>query len=120
MDLSLEEGDIFRVPKQLQTVKVNGEALYPVTTIFKQIRGFKYYISQREGFSNKSLKRRSYVIYSNGSVKSTNKIFFLNNCPSLEPGTELFVPKKDATQKLSTQELLRISTGIVSLVAIIL
>lgn len=120
LDLSLEEGDILRVPKQLQTVKVNGEVLYPVTTIYNQNRGFKYYISQGGGFSNKSLKRRSYVIYANGSVKSTNKIFFFNNYPGVEPGAELFVPKKDTTQKLSAQELLGITTGIASLGAIIL
>jgi len=119
-DLILEEGDILRIPKQLQTVKVNGEVLYPVTTIFNAGRGFKYYISQGGGFSNKSMKRRSYVIYANGSVKSTNKIFFFNNYPLIEPGAELFVPKKDTGNKISTQELLGITTGIASLGAIIL
>ena len=109
-----------RVPKQLQTVKVNGEVLYPVTTIFNQNRGFKYYISQGGGFSNKSLKKRSYVIYANGSVKSTSKIFFFNDYPSIEPGAELFVPKKEIGNKISTQELLGITTGVASLGAIIL
>ncbi|WP_276348701.1 SLBB domain-containing protein [Daejeonella sp. JGW-45] len=120
VDLILEEGDVLRVPKQLQTVKVNGEILYPVTTIYNLGRGFKYYISQGGGFSNKSLKRRSYVIYANGAVKSTSKILFFNNYPSVEPGAELFVPKKDANQKISAQELLGITTGIASLGAIIL
>jgi len=119
-DLIIEEGDILRIPKQLQTVKVNGEILYPVTTIFNDSRGFKYYISQGGGFSNKSLKRRSYVIYANGSVKSTSKIFFFNNYPSIEPGAELFVPKKDIGNKVSVQELMGITTGIASLGAIIL
>jgi hypothetical protein len=119
-DLTLEEGDVLRIPKQLQTVKVNGEILYPVTTIFNAGRGFKYYISQGGGFSNKSLKRRSYVIYANGSVKSTSKIIFFNNYPAVESGSQLFVPKKDTTQKLSPQELLGITTGIASLGSIIL
>lgn len=120
VDLTLEEGDVLRIPKQLQTVKVNGEILYPVTTIFNESRGFKYYISQGGGFSNKSLKRRSYVIYANGSVKSTSKLFFFNNYPKIEPGAELFIPKKDTSEKLSAQELLGITTGIASLGAIIL
>lgn len=119
-DLILEEGDVLRIPKQLQTVKVNGEVLYPVTTIYNQSRGFKYYISQGGGFSNKSLKGRSYVIYANGSVKSTSKFFFFNNYPTVEPGAELFVPKRDENKKLSTQELLGMTTGIASLGAIIL
>jgi protein involved in polysaccharide export with SLBB domain len=119
-DLILEKGDILRMPKELQTVKVNGEVLYPVTTIFNPRSGFKYYISQGGGFSNKSLKRRSYVIYANGSVESTSKIFFFNKYPSIETGAELFVPKKDESQKLSAQELLGITTGVASLGAIIL
>lgn len=119
-DLILEEGDILKIPKQLQTVKVNGEVLYPVTTVFNENRGFKYYISQGGGFSNKLLKRRSYVIYANGSVKSTSKIFFFNNYPSIEPGAEVFVPKKDESRKLSAQELLGFTTGLASLGAIIL
>ena len=52
-------------PKQLQTVKVNGEVLYPVTTRYNPIRGFKDYISQGGDF-NKFRKSRSYVIYANG------------------------------------------------------
>ncbi len=119
-DLTLEEGDVLRVPKQLQTVKINGEVLYPVTTIYNLNKGFKYYISQGGGFSNKSRKRRSYVIYANGAVKSTSKILFFNSYPRIEPGAELFVPKKDDSQKLSSQELLGLTTGIASLGAIIL
>lgn len=119
-DLILEEGDVLRIPKQLQTVKVNGEILYPVTTVYNQGRGFKHYISQGGGFSNKSMRRRSYVIYANGAVRSTSKIFFFNNYPSIEPGAELFVPKRDDSRKLSAQEILGMTTGIASLGAIVL
>lgn len=119
-DLILEEGDILRIPKQLQTVKVNGEVLYPVTTIFNKGKGFVHYISQGGGFSNKSLKRRSYVIYANGSVKSTSKVFFFNNYPSIEPGAELFVPQKSEKRPLSATEIVGISSGLGSLAIIIL
>jgi len=119
-DLILEEGDILRIPKQLQTVKVNGEVLYPVTTIFNQSRGFKYYISQGGGFSNKSLKGRSYVIYANGSVKSTSKIVFFNNYPAIEPGAELFVPQKEDKRPISAAEIVGVSGALASLAVIIL
>jgi protein involved in polysaccharide export with SLBB domain len=119
-DLILEEGDVLKIPKQLQKVKVNGEVLYPVTTIFNQGSGFKHYISQGGGFSNKSFKRRSYVIYANGSVKSTSKIFFINNFPSIEPGAELFAPKKEDKRTLSATEIVGISSGLASLTVIIL
>jgi protein involved in polysaccharide export with SLBB domain len=119
-DLILEEGDVLRIPKQLQTVKVNGEVLYPVTTIFSQGRGFKHYISQGGGFSNKSLKRRSYVIYANGAVKSTSKMFLFNNYPAIEPGSELFVPQKEDKRPLSAAEIVGVSSGLASLAVIIL
>ena len=119
-DLSLEEGDILSIPKQLQTVMVNGEVLYPVTTIFGQGNGFKHYISQGGGFSNKSLKRRSYVIYANGSVKSTRKLLFFNNYPRVDPGAEIFVPKKIDKKPLSAVEIVGISSGLASLAVIIL
>jgi hypothetical protein len=119
-DIFLEEGDILSVPKQLQTVKVNGEVLSPNTVIFSRNRGFKEYISNAGGFSQKALKRRAYVIYANGSVKSTKKVFFFNNYPLVKPGAEIFVPKKDEKGKLSAQELLGLTSGIASLGAIIL
>lgn len=106
-------------PKQLQTVKVNGEVLYSVTTRYNANRGFKYYISQGGGFSNKSLKRRSYVIYANGSVKSTSKIFLFNSYPQVSPGAEIFVPKKLDKKPLSAAEILGISSGLALAVIIL-
>ncbi len=119
-DLILEEGDILRIPKQLQTVKVSGEVLFPTTTIFSPGKGFKEYISQAGGFSEKSSKRRTYIIYANGSVKSTKKFLFFNDYPVVKPGSEIFVPKKADRNKLSVQEIIGISTGLASLAAIIL
>jgi protein involved in polysaccharide export with SLBB domain len=119
-DLILEEGDVLRIPKELQTVKVNGAVLYPVTTSFSQGRSFKYYVSQGGGFSEKSTRKRSYVIYANGSVRSTRKVFLFNNYPSIEPGAEVFVPKKDARKAVSAGEIVGISSALASMAIIIL
>ncbi|MDF3079031.1 MAG: capsule biosynthesis protein [Sphingobacteriaceae bacterium] len=119
-DLILEEGDILRVPKQLQTVKVTGEVLFPVTTIYNQGKGFKQYISEAGGFSDKSLKRRAYVLYANGSVRSTKKFLFFNNYPVIKPGAEVFVPQRGERNKLTAQELVGIVSGVVSTGALVL
>jgi protein involved in polysaccharide export with SLBB domain len=119
-DLILEEGDVLRIPKELQTVKVNGEVLYPVTTSYATGKSFKYYISQGGGFSEKSVKKRSYVIYANGSVQSTRKVFLFNNFPSIEPGAEVFVPKKEAKKPVSAGEIVGISSALASMAVIIL
>lgn len=119
-DLIMEEGDIITIPKQLQTIKVSGEVLSPVTIIYEKGRGFKNYISQSGGFSDRSLKRRSYILYANGAVKSTRKIFFFNNYPQVSPGAEIFVPKKVDKRPMSAAEIVGISSGLASLAVIIL
>jgi protein involved in polysaccharide export with SLBB domain len=119
-DLILEEGDVLRIPKELQTVKVNGAVLYPVTTSYNAGKSFKYYVSQGGGFSEKSVKKRSYVIYANGSVQSTRKVFLFNNYPSIEPGAEVFVPKKEAKKPVSAGEIVGISSALASMAVIIL
>nr|MBC7612858.1 SLBB domain-containing protein [Pseudopedobacter sp.] len=119
-DLFLEGGDIYNVPKQLQTVKVSGEALSPVTIVYTAKKGFKGYVNNAGGFSEKALKRRSYIIYANGTVKSTHKIFLFNSYPSVKPGAEIFIPAKEEKRKLSAGEIVGITTGIASLGAIIL
>ena len=119
-DLILEEGDVLRVPKQLQTVKVSGEVLYPTTSVYYSIKGFKQYVSDAGGFSDRSLKKRAYIIYANGSVKSTKKFFLFNNYPVVKPGAEIFVPKKDPSRKVSVGEIIGFTSGLASLGAIIL
>jgi len=120
-DLTLEEGDTIRVPKQLQTIKVSGEVLSPNAIIYDKGKGFKRYISEAGGFSDRSLKRRSYIVYANGSVKSTSKtLLFFNNYPKVQPGAEIFVPKKDDKRKLTAGELVGITSGLASLAVILL
>ncbi len=120
IDLTLKEGDILRIPQQLQTVKINGEVLYPVTAVYESGSGFKHYISQAGGFTQRALRRRAYVVYANGSVDNTKRFLFFTNYPSIRPGAEIFVPKKADTKGTSALEFVSISTAIASLGAIIL
>ncbi|MGB4775292.1 MAG: SLBB domain-containing protein, partial [Daejeonella sp.] len=119
-DLTLEEGDTLRVPKQLQTVKVTGQVLSPATIIYYKGQDFESYISQAGGFSDRALKRRSYIIYANGSVKSTKNFIGFNIFPQVKPGAEIFVPKKAERKGLSAVEVVGISSGVASLGLIIL
>jgi len=119
-DLILEEGDVLRIPKELQTVKVNGEVLYPVTTSYTKGKAFKYYVSQGGGFSERSMRKRAYVIYANGAVKSTIKVLLFNKYPSIEPGAEVFIPKKESKRPVSAGEIVGISSALASTAVIIL
>ena len=109
-DLFLQDGDVLYVPRKLQTVKINGEVLYPVITPYQKSRKLKYYVSQAGGFSADAKKNRVYVVYANGFVKSTHNFLFFKNYPSVQPGAEIFVPLKPRN-RMSAQQVLGISSG---------
>jgi protein involved in polysaccharide export with SLBB domain len=93
-DLILQDGDLLIIPKTLQTVRVQGEVLYPNTVKYLKSSTFKNYISGAGGFTRKSLKRKSYVLYPNGSVDRTRKFLAFNIYPKVEPGSEIIIPEK--------------------------
>jgi protein involved in polysaccharide export with SLBB domain len=119
-DLFVQDGDVLNIPRQLQTVQVNGEVLYPVTTPYDAGRGIKYYISQAGGFNTRAKRRRVYVVYANGYVRSTGGFLFLRHYPKVEPGSQIFVPVKPEGRKMSAAEVLGLTTGAASLTAVIL
>jgi protein involved in polysaccharide export with SLBB domain len=118
-DLFLEDGDVLFVPKQLQTVKVNGEVLSPVTVIYENKKSFREYIDNAGGFSEKALRKRSYIVYANGMVKSTHKFLFFNTYPKVKQGAEIFVPTKEVKDGLTAQQWVSIGTGLTTIAAVI-
>ena len=118
-DLILEDADVLRVPKLLQTVRVNGEVLYPSAVVYTKGKSFKEYVLNAGGYSPNALKRGAYIVYPNGTVKGTRKFLFFNSHPSVKPGSEIYVPEKPE-KKSNPQELVAFTTGFASLGAIIL
>jgi protein involved in polysaccharide export with SLBB domain len=92
-DLFIIEGDIIDIPKEPQTVKVTGEVLYPNSVKFLNFNSFKDFINSAGGYTKYSNRGKSYVIYSNGSVKRVKKIIFFNKYPKIEKGAEIIVPR---------------------------
>jgi protein involved in polysaccharide export with SLBB domain len=48
-NMLLQDGDILRIPKEPQTVRMQGEVLYPTSTRFIEGASFKHYISSQVG-----------------------------------------------------------------------
>jgi len=119
-DLILEDGDVIRVPKQLQTVRVTGEVLKPNSIIYVPGRSFRSYIDGSGGFSYSAYKKGAYVVYSNGSVAAAKKFLFFNNYPVIKPGAEIFVPKRAEREKMNLQTIVGLTTGLASLAAIVI
>lgn len=119
-DILLENGDVLRVPKQQQIVKINGEVLYPSAVIFAKGKSFRGYVLNAGGYSATALKRGGYIVYPNGTVKGTRKFLFFNLHPFVKPGSEIYVPKKAPSTTNTAQLILGFTTGLASLGAIIL
>jgi protein involved in polysaccharide export with SLBB domain len=118
-DLFLQEGDQLKITKEAQTVRLSGALLYPITVRYDKSFSFNKYISMAGGFASDAKKSKSYVIYANGSIDKTNKILFCNNYPKVAPGAEIVVPRKPERTKMSTQEVVGLSSAVSSMALII-
>ncbi|RYY08299.1 MAG: capsule biosynthesis protein [Sphingobacteriaceae bacterium] len=119
-DLLLEDGDVLRIPKQQQVVRVNGEVLYPSAVVYDKSKSFRGYVLNAGGFSSNALRKRAYVVYPNGTVKGSRKFLFFVNYPKVNPGSEIFVPVKPKSIGNTIGAILGFTTGLASLGAIIL
>lgn len=120
LDLIMEEGDTLIVPRKLQTVKVSGEVLSPISMVYRSGKSLKQYVRGAGGASAQAMIKKAYVLYANGSVKSTHAAFGIRFYPKVKAGAEIFVPARPERKSMSTQEILGITSGVASLGAIIL
>ena len=118
-DILVEDGDIIRVPKQLQTVKVSGEVLNPNSIVYLPAKGLKQYVNGAGGFTTNARKGNVYVIYPNGSAAAVNSFLFFRSYPKIKPGSEILVPKRADREKISPQAWIGIGTALASLGAIV-
>jgi protein involved in polysaccharide export with SLBB domain len=118
-DLLLEEGDVIKVPKKLQTVQLFGEVYFPKKVRFDKNFSFRNYVRGAGGFTAQALRRRSYIVYSNGEVKSTRKALFFNSYPKVKPGAEIYVPSKPERKGLSAGTAVALGSGLASIALVI-
>lgn len=119
-DLILEEGDIISIPKQLQTVRMRGQVLYPTTSRFESGKPLRYYIDRAGGFGNRAKRRSTYVLYANGEIARTHSFLFIKNYPEMEPGAEVIVPVKPPKIPIRPGEIIGITTGLATIAALVL
>jgi len=118
-DLIMQEGDMLKVPKLLQTVSLSGALLHPITARFDKRYKFKDYVSNAGGFAPGARKSKAYVIYANGSVDITRRFLGIKNYPRIEPGAEIVVPMRDAKKGLSPGEIISLSSAVTSMALIL-
>lgn len=112
-DLVLRDGDELVIPQYENTVKINGEVLYPNTVTYLDGQSLSYYINQAGGYTKEAQRKSAYIIYNNGHVSRASKGKIL-------PGCEIVVPTKkhrENTHTLATS--LSITTAIATIAAVL-
>ena len=72
------------------------------------------------GFSPNALKRRAYVVYANGAVKSTHNFLFVKSYPSIKPGSEIVIPKRPVRKGITATEIGGIGGALASAAAVLI
>lgn len=114
-DIVLREGDQLVIPQFSNTVKVSGEVSYPISMNYKEGKSLSYYIKRAGGYGNRAKKNGVYAIYMNGSVEKLGR----KSSKALQPGCEIVVPTKKQSNKMSTGEIMAISSGGASLASVV-
>lgn len=114
-DLLLERGDQIIVPKELQTVKISGAVLFPISVRHEPTLKLRDYIDMAGGFTDNANTKKVFVVYPNGEADRRRRVFlWFKKTPTITPGTEIIVPAKPEKQPMSPQERIAIISAIIS------
>lgn len=108
-DVVLREGDRLVVPEYVSTVKINGDVLYPNTTVYLKDKRVKYYIAQAGGYGARAKRNKAYIVYMNGRVAR------VKGRAKVEPGCEIIVPSKRDRKRMGIAEILGLTTSAASI-----
>lgn len=115
IDLLLREGDRLRIPDKLQTVEITGEVYVPSLVQFQPGKSLRYYISNAGGFKPDAKSNSVAVQYMNGEIRTVKQFLFFKSYPKIEPGAKILVPQRPEKSKISTQEIIGITTSLATL-----
>lgn len=119
-DLILNEGDILKIPGEIQTVQAFGAIKAQKQIGYTNGMSFISLIQQSGGFAMNAARRHSYAVYANGEAQSTKVFLFFKQYPKVKPGVEIFVPLKKESRRLSSGEIIGIGSGIASMAGLII
>ena len=119
-DIVLKVGDEIFIPKYDGQIKVSGAVLLTTQVPFSKNNSFGNYITAAGGYSADAIKRKAYIVYANGEAARSSKFLFFTFRPKVKPGSGIIVPKKAEGKKVSTGELIGISSSIASLAGLII
>ena len=109
-DLVLREGDVVFIPKNTNTVTINGAVMVPNTVSYMAGKNIDYYLNQAGGYSDNAKKSKKFIVYMNGQVTKVKG----SGKKQIEPGCEIIVPSK-SKKRTNMGEILGYATSFSSL-----
>jgi protein involved in polysaccharide export with SLBB domain len=119
-NITLMPGDEIEVATFNESVKITGNVLLTSEIPYNKGRGFVYYLGAVGGTDAKGWRKKAYIIYPNGRAAVSSSFLFIRTFPKVLPGSQIVVPEKPETKKLSTGEWVSIGSVITSLSLLIL
>ena len=119
-DVILQEGDIIKVPKKVETVQTFSGVYFPKKIVYHNGLTVKQVIRESGGALPGGQRKKSYIVYPNGEVRTTKHFLFITHYPKVKPGSELYLPVRKETRGMSTGELVAITTGLATLATLFL
>ena len=119
-NVTLFPGDEIEVVAFNEGVKVTGNVLLTSEIPYNRNKGFAYYINAAGGIDAKGWKKKAYIIYPNGKADVASSFLFFKNYPRVTPGSQIIVPEKPETKKMSTGEFVSIAGVLASLAGVII
>src|SRR5437867_176982 len=104
-NIILQPGDSIDIPEYQPAVKVGGAVNSPGSVLWKRGAGLDYYLEGAGGFSNRASKSKVSVKYANGEVRTRKRALLFSSDPRPGPGSEVFVPVRDTTERTNYVQL---------------
>jgi polysaccharide biosynthesis/export protein len=124
-NLILVDGDSITIPIFTAVVNVRGAVNSPVAVAYVPGRDIDYYIGASGGPNRKGSTKHAYVTQPNGKVESRRGRGPLlpGSVPKPQPGSQVFVPEKDPTDKKDylaiTGSVAQILGSVVAILAVV-
>ena len=118
-DIYLIEGDVIKIPQQLQTVQTFSGVYFPKKVVYRPGLSLRDVLRESGGVLPLGQKKKSYVVNANGSISTTKQFLFFRSYPKITPGSEVYVPVKKQGKGLSTAEIVGLTSALTSIVSMI-
>lgn len=119
-NVTLMPGDEIEVATYNESVKITGNVLLTSEIPYNKGKGFSYYLAAVGGTDAKGWRKKAYIIYPNGKAAVSSSFLFIRTFPKVLAGSQIVVPEKPETKKMSTGEWVSIGSVITSLSLLIL